>query len=245
MRTILCLEGTVGAGSQLGGTFEELAAVRTRATNLTGSPERIGYCLDTCHMHAAGYDMRTRTSANAALERFDSICGLANLKAFHINDSKGPCGSHLDRHDHIGKGTIGGSLPDPTPEALRNCGFAAIVNHPRLRNVPKLLETPKGDDPGGRPWDSINLYMLQSLIDGSPKLPLPQPTKSPARTRPRNETKPAKKPVSLSKSGKKPALPKTSAKKKLAASPTRTVARTPSTAKNQTKSEKSRSRRPR
>jgi deoxyribonuclease-4 len=245
MRTMLCLEGTVGAGSQLGGTFEELAAVRARAINLTGAPERIGYCLDTCHMHAAGYDMRTRASANAALERFDSICGLSNLKAFHINDSKGPCGSHLDRHDHIGKGTIGGSLPDPTPEALRDCGFAAIVNHPRLRDVPKLLETPKGDDPDGRPWDSINLHMLRSLIDGSAKLPVPQPTQSPARTRPRNETKLAKKTPSPSKSGKKPALPKTSSKKKPAASPTRTVARTPSTAKNQTKSEKSRSRRPR
>ena len=245
MRTILCLEGTVGAGSQLGGTFEELAAVRARAITLTGSPERIGYCLDTCHMHAAGYDMRTRATANAALDRFDHICGLSNLKAFHINDSKGPCGSHLDRHDHIGKGTIGGSLPDPTPEALRDCGFAAIVNHPRLRDVPKLLETPKGDDTGGRPWDSINLYMLRSLIDGSAKLPVPQPTQSPARTRPRNETKLAKKTPSPSKSGKKPALPKTSTKKKPAASSTRTVARTPSIAKNQTKSEKSRSRRPR
>lgn len=245
MRTILCLEGTVGAGSQLGGTFEELAAVRARAIELTSAPARVGYCLDTCHMHAAGYDMRTRATANAALDRFDHICGLSNLKAFHINDSKGPCGSHLDRHDHIGKGTIGGSLPDPTPEALRDCGFAAIVNHPRLRDVPKLLETPKGDDPDGRPWDSINLYMLRSLIDGSAKLPVPQPTQSPARTRPRNETKLAKKTPSPSKSGKKPALPKTSTKKKPAASSTRTVARTPSIAKNQTKSEKSRSRRPR
>jgi deoxyribonuclease-4 len=245
MRTTLCLEGTVGAGSQLGGTFEELAAIRARSIELSGTPARVGFCLDTCHMHAAGYDMRTRASALAALERFDAICGLSNLKAFHINDSKGPCGSHLDRHDHIGKGTIGGSLPDTTPDALRDCGFAAVVNHPRLRDVPKLLETPKGDDPSGRPWDAINLYMLRSLIDGSSKFPLPQPTESPARTRPRNEPKRAKKAVSVPKSGKKPALPKTSTKKKPAASSTRSVARTPSTAKNQTKSEKSRSRRPR
>lgn len=261
MRTILCLEGTVGAGSQLGGTFEELAAIRAQAIELTSAPSRIGYCLDTCHMHAAGYDMRTRASANAALERFDSLCGLANLKAFHINDSKGPCGSHLDRHDHIGKGTIGGSLPDPTPEALRNCGFAAVVNHPRLRDVPKLLETPKGDDPSGRPWDSINLYMLRSLLDGTPAPPLPQPSAAPARTRPRNETKPtknaapkspaeptekpAKKPSNKTQSGKKAPAHKTSARKKPAAGPTRTVARTPQQTKNQTKSEKSGSRSPR
>lgn len=253
MRTVLCLEGTVGAGSQLGGTFEDLAAIRARAIEFTSATNRIGYCLDTCHMHAAGYDMRTRAFANAALDRFDHICGLSNLKAFHINDSKGPCGSHLDRHDHIGRGTIGGSHADPTPEALRDCGFAAIVNHPRLRDVPKLLETPKGDDPGGRPWDSINLYMLRSLIDGSPKLLPPQPTASPARTRPRNEAKltrtAAKKPASPSKSGKKPASTKTSAKKKPAAGSARTVARTPPKAKNQakiqTKSEKSGSRSPR
>ncbi|MBY0112973.1 MAG: deoxyribonuclease IV [Phycisphaerales bacterium] len=252
MRTILCLEGTVGAGFQLGGTFEELAAIRGRSIELTAAPNRIGYCLDTCHMHAAGYDMRTRASANAALDRFDQTCGLANLKAFHINDSKGPCGSHLDRHDHIGKGTIGGSLPDPTPEALRNCGFAAVVNHPRLRDVPKLLETPKGDDPEGRPWDSINLYMLRSLVDGTPKLPTPQPTASPARTRPRNETK-AKKPpttATLKKATKpsnpikKPVSPKTSAQKKPAAGSKRTIARLAPNAKNQTKSEKSGSRKP-
>lgn len=249
MRTVLCLEGTVGAGSQLGGTFEELAAIRSRALELTGAPSRVGYCLDTCHMHAAGYDMRTRASANAALDRFDRICGLANLKAVHVNDSKGACGSHLDRHDHIGRGTIGGSLADPTPDALAGSGFASIVNHPHLRGVPKLLETPKGDDPAGRPWDSINLYMLRSLIDGTPTLPIPQATSNPARTRPRNEAKSGagrtKKPTSNSKTSKKPALEKTSAKKKPVAGSARKVARTASAAKNQTKSEKSRSRSPR
>jgi hypothetical protein len=261
MRTILCLEGTVGAGSQLGGTFEDLAAIRARAIELTSAAGRIGYCLDTCHMHAAGYDMRTRTSANAALDRFDQVCGLSNLRAFHINDSKGPCGSHLDRHDHIGRGTIGGSHADPTPEALRDCGFAAIVNHPRLRDVPKLLETPKGDDPQGRPWDSINLYVLRSLIDGSLKLLPPQPTANPARTRPRNEAKAArkaspkatkepareaaKKPAKKTQPAKQAPAHKTSARKKPAAGSARTVARTPQKTKNQKRSEKSGSRSPR
>lgn len=253
MRTMLCLEGTVGAGSQLGGTFEDLAAIRARAIELTNASSRIGYCLDTCHMHAAGYDMRTRASANAALDRFDQICGLSNLKAFHINDSKGPCGSHLDRHDHIGRGTIGGSLADPTPETLSDCGFAAIVNHPQLRGVPKILETPKGDDGSGRPWDSINLYLLRSLIDGSAKPPAPQPTSSPARTRPRSEARASKAPdtapprnaTSRSKPRKKTALPTAPSRKKPAANPTRTLAGKTSTAKNQTKSKKSRSRRPR
>ncbi|HEX8878339.1 MAG TPA: deoxyribonuclease IV [Phycisphaerales bacterium] len=247
MRTVLCLEGTVGAGSQLGGTFEELAALRARAIELTGEPQRVGFCLDTCHMHAAGYDMRTRASANAALDRFNEICGLDHLKAFHINDSKGPCGSHLDRHDHIGRGTIGGSHAEPVPAALFDCGFAAIVNHPRLRGVPKLLETPKGDDPSGRSWDAINLYMLRSLIDGSSALAPPVPASSPARTRPRNEARPAKKAVPANKAAaaQKPPTPNTSARTKAGPKPPARTTGSPVKAKNQTKSEKSRSRRPR
>lgn len=165
---VSCLEGTVGAGSQIGGKFEELARLRELIIERTGEPGRIGYCLDTCHMHAAGYDMSTRAAGEASLAEFDRICGLAFLKAFHINDSKGGVGSHLDRHMHIGEGTIGGPAPASaaTRERLLASGFAAVVNHPRLAAVPKHLETPKEDGPGGQPWDKINLGRLRSLMPG-------------------------------------------------------------------------------
>ncbi len=184
MRTVVCLEGTVGAGSQLGGTFEELALIRERAIQASGAPDRIGYCLDTCHMHAAGYDMSTRESAIAVIKEFDRLCGLANLRAVHLNDSKGEHGSRLDRHEHLGRGTIGGN---PTPAGLARSGFAAFVNHPRLARVPMILETPKGEDEKGRSWDAINLSLLRCLREGSAK---PAPIRPGAsRTRPRNEGK--------------------------------------------------------
>lgn len=166
--TVSCLEGTVGAGSQIGGPFEELARLRELIVEATGEAARVGFCLDTCHMHAAGYDMATRGAGEAALAEFDRVCGLANLKAFHINDSKGACGSHLDRHTHIGHGTIGGP-PGPagvTRERLMDSGFAAVVNHPRLAGVPKHLETPKEETEDGRAWDLVNVGRLRGLMVG-------------------------------------------------------------------------------
>lgn len=181
-RTIVCLEGTVGAGSQLGGKFEELAQIRAAAIDRSAAPDRIGYCLDTCHMHAAGYDMSTRASADAAFDQFDRICGLGNLRAMHLNDSKGKAGSRLDRHEHLGRGTIGGK---PTPAGLSASGFASIVNHPRLARVPMILETPKGEDEKGRSWDAINLALLHCLRSGRASV---GPIKAaPSRTRPRHE----------------------------------------------------------
>ncbi|MBX3388769.1 MAG: deoxyribonuclease IV [Phycisphaeraceae bacterium] len=181
-RTIVCLEGTVGAGSQLGGTFEELSQIRAAAIERSAPPERIGYCLDTCHLHAAGYDMSTRASADAAIEQFDRICGLANLRAMHLNDSKGKVGSKLDRHEHLGRGTIGG---EPTPVGLSASGFASFVNHSKLARVPMILETPKGEDEKGRSWDAINLALLRCLRSGQTVL---GPMKAgPSRTRPRNK----------------------------------------------------------
>ncbi|MBS0190428.1 MAG: deoxyribonuclease IV [Planctomycetes bacterium] len=181
-RTILCLEGTVGAGSQLGGTFEQLHAIRSAAAGRTGSPERIGFCLDTCHMHAAGYDLSSRESADQVIARFDSVCGLENLKVMHLNDSKGKAGSHLDRHDHLGRGTIGGK---PTPAALAASGFQTFVNHPKLARVPMILETPKGEDDQGRAWDAVNLALLRALRTGSSRVSAVKEARS--RTRPRNE----------------------------------------------------------
>lgn len=181
-RTIVCLEGTVGAGSQLGGKFEELAKIRAAAIERSVPPDRIGYCLDTCHLHAAGYDMSTRASADAAIKEFEKICGLENLRAMHLNDSKGKAGSKLDRHEHLGRGTIGGK---PTPAGLSASGFASFVNHPKLARVPMILETPKGEDEKGRSWDAINLALLHCLRSGQSSV---KPIKAGAsRTRPRNE----------------------------------------------------------
>lgn len=180
-RTVCCLEGTVGAGTQLGGTLDDLADLRRLILDLTPQPERVGFCLDTCHLHASGEDLSTSVAAADLLRRFDHACGLPNLRVVHLNDSKGACGSHLDRHEHIGQGTVGGS-----PQRLAESGFAVFVNHPALRDVPKILETPKGVH-NATPWDSINLQRLKSLLT------TPARSKSPAASlASRPSTTPAK-----------------------------------------------------
>jgi len=146
--TITCLETTVGSGTNLGYDFQHLRMIR----DLVSAPERIGFCFDTCHVVAAGYDMSTDEHADAVLDAFDEICGLDALHVLHLNDSVGAIGSRKDRHAHIGHGTCGLSC------------FRAIVNHPRLANVPKILETPKEDDDSGEPWDRINIRRLKRLI---------------------------------------------------------------------------------
>ncbi len=169
-RTVLCLENTAGSGTTLGRTFEELGLMRTRILDSSGgeSAARVGFCIDTCHALAAGYDIAARETSGPAgrrrtlaegearglamLDELDRVCGLSNVRAFHLNDSKGALGSRLDRHAHIGKGHV----------ALG--AFGAIVNHPALRLVPKILETPKEDDARGRPMDLANLRRLKSLL---------------------------------------------------------------------------------
>jgi deoxyribonuclease-4 len=146
--TITCLETTTGAGSALGYDFTHLAMLR----GMVRQPERVGYCLDTCHVLAAGYDVSERKAAQAVLQLWDAVCGLRHLLVVHLNDSKGPLGSRLDRHTHIGHGFC-----------RLDC-FRTIVNHPALRDVPKILETPKEEDERGRPWDLINLRRLKRLI---------------------------------------------------------------------------------
>lgn len=170
-KTVSCLEGTVGGGNSIGGKFEHLATLRQRIADKAGAPARIGFCLDTCHLHAAGYDMGTRESASAVLKHFDELCGIKHIRAFHINDSKGGVGSKLDRHMHIGCGLIGrGPMKPPATSekpasraVLSRSGFAAVVNHPALAGVPKILETPKEPEEDG--WDAVNLKALKSLID--------------------------------------------------------------------------------
>ena len=125
------IEGTAGAGTALGATFEELRALRDALPEAARA--RVGFCLDTAHLHAAGYDVATGIAG--VWEAFDRVVGLDLLKCLHLNDSKAALGSHLDRHEWIAEGTIGA---EP---------FRRIMRDPRLANVIKIIETPKRDDP--------------------------------------------------------------------------------------------------
>lgn len=151
--TVSCLENTVGSGSNLGRTFEELADLRARIIIETGAPNRVGFCIDTCHAHAAGYDLSTPASAKHAFDELERVLGLEAVRVLHLNDSKGMVGSRLDRHEHIGKGTIG------------TAGFAEVVNRRGFADKPKIMETPKGVSDGGIAWDTLNLRRLKGLID--------------------------------------------------------------------------------
>jgi deoxyribonuclease IV len=126
------LENTVGAGAQIGSRFAELAELRKLAVELCDLP--IGYCLDTCHLLAAGWDIHTAAGLDRMVEEADAVLGLDHVGVIHANDSKGAPGSHLDRHASIGKGHIGRD------------GFARILQHPRLRTKPFILETPVDEE---------------------------------------------------------------------------------------------------
>ncbi|HEY5776318.1 MAG TPA: deoxyribonuclease IV [Xanthomonadales bacterium] len=139
----LLLENTAGQGTYLGGDFAHLAAL------LEGFDEnRFGVCFDTCHAHTAGYDLSTSESYSEVMAEFDRLVGLEQIKAFHLNDCLKPCGSHVDRHTHIGQGTIG------------RTGFACLMQDQRFSAIPMLLETPKGDD---GEMDRVNLALLREL----------------------------------------------------------------------------------
>ena len=128
--TTLLLETMAGKGSEVGRTFEELAAIIERVD----LGDRIGVCLDTCHVWDAGYDIAA--DLDGVLEHFDHVLGLSRLRAIHLNDSMNPCGAHKDRHARIGEGHIGF-------EAL-----SAVTRHPALRDLPFYLETPQPDVSG-------------------------------------------------------------------------------------------------
>lgn len=125
--TIVLLETMAGKGSEVGGRFEEIRAI----INLVEKKEKLGVCLDTCHVWDAGYDIVNHL--DEVLEEFDRIIGLSNLKAIHLNDSMNGLGSHKDRHAKIGEGEIG-------LEAL-----SAVTRHPALKGIPFILETPNDD----------------------------------------------------------------------------------------------------
>jgi deoxyribonuclease-4 len=153
-RVRILLEHTAGQGTNLGHRFEHLAAIIER---LDGSP-RVGVCLDTCHLLAAGYDVCSEAGYSATFADFDRIIGLGRLALFHLNDSKKPCGSRVDRHEHIGRGHLG---LDP---------FRWILTDPRFQSLPMVLETPKLETPESRrrgdadPWDMRNLRTLRRLM---------------------------------------------------------------------------------
>jgi deoxyribonuclease-4 len=144
--TGILLETTAGQGTTLGWRFEHLAAI------LAGVKDngRLGVCFDTCHVFAAGYTISTQSEYRATMKQFDKIVGLDQIRAFHLNDSVKDCGSRVDRHAHIGCGRIG-------LEA-----FGWLVRDRRFRNVPMVLETPKGKE-NGEDCDVINLRKLRQL----------------------------------------------------------------------------------
>jgi len=148
-RVKLLLEVTAGQGKCIGHRFEHLAELLSRVKRKS----RYGICLDTAHMFAAGYDLRKPKAWEETMNAFESIVGLKNLQAMHVNDSKKPLGSRVDRHENIGEGEIG------------LAGFKNLVNDSRFENIPLIMETPKGNRTSdGRDWDEVNAEVLQSLV---------------------------------------------------------------------------------
>ena len=148
----VCVETMAGQGTNLGHSFEQLATI----LNEVGDHDRLGVCFDTCHVFAAGYDIRTPETYAETMAAFDEAIGLDKIKCFHLNDSKHELGSNKDRHEHIGEGFIGKS------------GFANFVNDPRWADHPAHLETPKTeeDDDGNEiEMDPVNLKTLRDLIE--------------------------------------------------------------------------------
>ena len=145
--TILLLENSSGTMNSMGSTFSDIAAI---LESLPAERRRLGVCLDTCHLHAAGYNLCTSSALQATLDQFQECIGLRKLMLIHLNDCRGSLGSHLDRHEHIGLGQIGEE------------GFRAILGHPALAGLPMILETPvdsRRDDRG-------NLEVARRLASG-------------------------------------------------------------------------------
>ncbi len=142
------LETTAGQGTNLGWRFEQLG------TMIEGvrKPEKLNICFDTCHVFAAGYAMKTAKQYQATMKELDKHVGLKRVKAFHLNDSKKPLGSRVDRHDHIGEGELG------------LAPFKHLLNDKRFAKVPMYLETPKGDKKDEKNYDLMNLATLRGLV---------------------------------------------------------------------------------
>ena len=146
MKARLLFETTAGQGSSVGHRFEQLAQLLHKVENKKG----IGICLDTSHVFAAGYDIRTKKMYRQTMVVFDAVVGLKHLYVIHLNDSKKGLGSKIDRHEHIGRGEIG--MP----------AFGFIMNDATLADVPKIIETPK--EVQGKDGDAVNLKCLRGLV---------------------------------------------------------------------------------
>jgi deoxyribonuclease IV len=143
LHAAIALEVTAGQGTALAYKFEHCAMVLEQVD----APERLGFCLDTCHLFAAGYDFRTREGYDQMMDAWDELLGIERIRVIHLNDSKKDLGSRVDRHEHIGQGYIGTK------------GFEFLLNDHRLAGLPMLLETPKHDNA-----DVRNLQTLRSLM---------------------------------------------------------------------------------
>jgi deoxyribonuclease-4 len=158
-KTRVLLEHTAGQGTNLGHRFEHLASI----IDALGGTPRVGVCLDTCHLLSAGYDICSADGYERTFAEFGRIVGFSRLKAFHVNDSKKPCASRVDRHEHIGKGCIG---LEP---------FRRLLNDRRFSRLPMVLETPKLETRESLrlsdvdPFDEMNLSALRSLVQSPPK----------------------------------------------------------------------------
>ena len=144
-RVVTLLETAAGQGSCVGCTFEELGKMLARVDD----QRRVGICFDTCHVFAAGYDLRTRAGYKRTIDEIEEHVGFENVGAFHLNDSKKPLGSRVDRHEHIGKGELG------------LAPFRYLLNDERFARIPKVLETPKTVETES---DRENIRLLRSLI---------------------------------------------------------------------------------
>lgn len=143
-RIKILLETTAGQGTNLGYRFEQIASIIEKMEEKS----RIGLCLDTCHVFAAGYELRTKDGYRKIFQDIEEIMGMERLMAIHLNDSQNDCGSRVDRHEHIGKGMIG---KEP---------FRWIMNDERFKNIPKIIETPKVENK-----DRDNLQLLKSFCN--------------------------------------------------------------------------------
>ncbi|MBN2531466.1 MAG: deoxyribonuclease IV [Spirochaetales bacterium] len=146
-KTIVLLETTAGQKGSIGYRFEHLRDI----TGYSSFQEKLGVCFDTCHVFAAGYDIRNEESYNRTMDIFHRIIGIDRLCFFHLNDALNPLGSNKDRHTHIGKGKIG------------NEAFRLIMNDRRFEGTGKCIETPKGD---GTALDRKNLARLRKMVEG-------------------------------------------------------------------------------
>jgi len=145
-KTQILLETTAGAGTQLCGRLEHLQHLLETCE----AGDRMGACIDTCHLFVAGYDLRTQAAVEETVGRIDETIGLERVRVVHVNDAKGDLGSRRDRHEHIGRGRIGRE------------GFRLLVNHAALSELPFILETPKRDA-RSRNMDPVNLRALRRL----------------------------------------------------------------------------------